>query len=258
MKEDSVEGIYDTIKQSALISKGAGGIGISISNIRASKSYIRGTNGESNGIVPMLRVLNDTARYIDQCIHPGTIIYTDKGPMEIQNCDNENTKIFNSSGKAERIKNILEHSYNGNIFTIDIMHSLDPLRITGEHPVLILQGQQKGLNYKLIKNRLEKKIISIKWIESKNINVDDMVVYKIPKYCKDNINITGDDCYFYGIVLGDGCVNNKNTTGHVTLHTITKNHILEFIKNYFESKFIVYNVTVDGNTVNKIQTTALF
>ncbi len=66
MKEDSIDGIYDTLKQCAVISKHAGGIGLSVQNIRCEGSYIRGTNGYSNGLVPMLRVYNDTARYVDQ------------------------------------------------------------------------------------------------------------------------------------------------------------------------------------------------
>jgi ribonucleoside-diphosphate reductase alpha chain len=66
MKDDSIDGIYDTLKQTAKISQSAGGIGLSIHNIRATGSYIAGTNGTSNGVVPMLRVFNDTARYVDQ------------------------------------------------------------------------------------------------------------------------------------------------------------------------------------------------
>ncbi|MGV3524960.1 MAG: ribonucleoside-diphosphate reductase subunit alpha [Candidatus Sericytochromatia bacterium] len=66
MKDDSIDGIYDTLKTCAKISQSAGGIGLSIHNIRATGSYISGTNGTSNGIVPMLRVFNDTARYVDQ------------------------------------------------------------------------------------------------------------------------------------------------------------------------------------------------
>ncbi|MDB2581579.1 ribonucleoside-diphosphate reductase subunit alpha, partial [Schleiferiaceae bacterium] len=66
MKDDSIDGIYDTLKQTAKISQSAGGIGLSIHNIRGTGSYIGGTNGTSNGIVPMLRVYNDTARYVDQ------------------------------------------------------------------------------------------------------------------------------------------------------------------------------------------------
>ena len=66
MQDDSIDGIYDTLKQTAKISQSAGGIGLSIHNIRSTGSYISGTNGTSNGIVPMLRVFNDTARYVDQ------------------------------------------------------------------------------------------------------------------------------------------------------------------------------------------------
>ncbi|AJV35648.1 Rnr1p [Saccharomyces cerevisiae YJM451] len=66
MKEDSIEGIYDTLKECALISKTAGGIGLHIHNIRSTGSYIAGTNGTSNGLIPMIRVFNNTARYVDQ------------------------------------------------------------------------------------------------------------------------------------------------------------------------------------------------
>lgn len=66
VKEDSIDGIYDTLKQCAKISQSAGGIGISIHNVRATGSYIKGTNGTSNGIIPMLKVYNETARYVDQ------------------------------------------------------------------------------------------------------------------------------------------------------------------------------------------------
>ena len=65
-KEDSIDGIYETLKDCAKISQSAGGIGLSIHNIRATGSYIKGTNGTSNGIIPMLKVFNDTARYVDQ------------------------------------------------------------------------------------------------------------------------------------------------------------------------------------------------
>lgn len=65
MKDDSIEGIFETLKNTALISQSAGGIGLAVHNIRATDSYIRGTSGYSKGLVPMLRVFNDTARYVD-------------------------------------------------------------------------------------------------------------------------------------------------------------------------------------------------
>lgn len=66
MKDDSLEGIYDTLKNCAMISKNAGGIGVHVHNVRGQGAYIKGTNGTSNGIIPMLRVFNETARYVDQ------------------------------------------------------------------------------------------------------------------------------------------------------------------------------------------------
>ena len=66
VKDDSIEGIYETLKDCALISQSAGGIGLAVHNVRAAGSYIKGTNGNSNGLVPMLKVFNDTARYVDQ------------------------------------------------------------------------------------------------------------------------------------------------------------------------------------------------
>ena len=85
MKEDSISGIFDTLKQCALISKSAGGIGLSIHDIRAKDSLIKGTNGISNGIVPMLKVFNETARYVDQCFSKDTKIYTKNGIKTIDN-----------------------------------------------------------------------------------------------------------------------------------------------------------------------------
>ena len=66
MKDDSIDGIYETLHRCSLISKSAGGIGLSVHNIRASGTYIKGTNGTSNGLTPMLKVFNETARYVDQ------------------------------------------------------------------------------------------------------------------------------------------------------------------------------------------------
>jgi ribonucleoside-diphosphate reductase alpha chain len=249
LESDSIEGIYNTLKDCALISKWAGGIGLHIHNVRASGSHIRGTNGTSNGIVPMLKVFNNTAKYVDQCVHPETIIYTTNGPIEIQHCIMGETKIINLLGKEEVIQNVLEHDYNGEVLEIDTMHSIHPLFITHEHPVYALVGQQKGLNFKVIKNRLDKKICEMEWVDAKDLTKDDMVVYSIPKYEKDITNINEEDCYMYGILLGDGSLNNKtDSTGYVSIHTINKKHISDFIENYFNKSCTNYNINIENNT----------
>jgi ribonucleotide reductase alpha subunit len=248
MEDDSLDGIYNTLKDCALISKWAGGIGLHIHNIRAKGSHIHGTNGASNGIVPMLRVFNNTARYVDQCVHPETIIYTTNGPIQIQHCSLGETKIFNVNGECETIENVLEHPYEGEIYNIETMHCIDKLKVTPEHPLFVLRDQKKGLNYNVIKNRLDKKIASFEWVDVKELTHDDMLVYRIPEYSFDIQNLTEDDCYMYGIILGDGSMHNEDQNGYLSLHTTNKKPILDFAVNYFEKKYTQYRIYVDENT----------
>jgi len=248
MEDDSIEGIYNTLKDCALISKWAGGIGLHIHNVRASGSDIRGTNGSSNGIVPMLRVFNHTAKYVDQCVHPETIIYTTDGPKEIQHCESGVTQIYNALGETEVIQDVLEHVYNDEMLEIKTTHSIFPLRITPEHPVYALRNQVKGLNYNVIRNRLEKKHATFEWVEAKELDENDMIVYSIPKYEQDVSNITEDDCRTYGIILGDGCINCSNdTAGYVSMHTENKSDTLTYLEDYFQKRSIQTFTTVDGN-----------
>ena len=248
LEDDSISGIYNTLKDCAQISKWAGGIGLHIHNVRATGSHIRGTNGSSNGIVPMLRVFNTTARYVDQCIVPDTYIYTSRGPKKIQDVIINETEIFNNTGDIETIENILEHPYEGLIYNIETMHSIYPLKITGEHPVLCLSNQKKGLSYNVIANRLDKKIIHTEWKDVSELTYDDMLVFSTPSYEKDINTISANDCYFYGVLLGDGCFNNKNQSGYISLHTINKRDILEFCENYLSNYCIKYTIIQDNNT----------
>lgn len=247
MENDSLDGIYNTLHDCAMISKYAGGIGLHIHNVRAKGTHIQGTNGTSNGLVPMLRVFNNTARYVDQCVHPETIIYTTNGPNQIQNCSFGETKIFNLKGHCETIENVLEHPYNGDILNIETMHCIDNLKITPEHPIFVLRNQQKGVNYNVIKNRLDKKSIEFEWVEANKLNDEDMLVYKIPEYSLDIENITTDDCYMYGIILGDGSMNNEDQNGYISLHTINKKDILDFCIKYFEEKCVQYKIDINEN-----------
>ena len=247
MEEDSIAGIYNTLKDCALISKWAGGIGLHIHNVRASNSHIRGTNGSSNGIVPMLRVFNNTAKYVDQCVVPETIIYTTHGPTEIQNCSYGETQVFNLTGGVETIENVLEHPYEGQIYNIETMHSIDNLKITPEHPVYALKSQAKGLNYEVITNRLNKKIAAFEWVDAKDLDNDDMLIYKIPTYNVENELFSEDDCYMYGAILGDGCMSNADQNGYLSLHSVNKKHILDFSIKYFENKCIEYRIDTNEN-----------
>ena len=249
---DSISGIYKCLSDCAHISKWAGGIGIHASSIRAAGSKIYGTNGVSNGLTPMLKVFNETARYVDQCVTPETIIYTTEGPMEIQYCEAGKTQIFTTNG-IEVIENVLEHSYEGEIYKINSLHSYTPLIITPEHPVYCLSGQRKGLNFSIIRKRLDKNVATHEWIDAKDLTCNDMLIFKIPDYEKDSPQITEDDCYMYGLLLGNGSMVNSSTTCYISLNSNTQKHVIEFVKTYLEQKCIKYFVNIQKEYNTRIR-----
>ena len=241
MEDDSIDGIYNTLKDCALISKWSGGIGLHIHNVRASGSHIRGTNGSSNGIVPMLKVFNNTAKYVDQCVIPESIIYTTQGPKQIQHCIAGETEIYNLNGETEVIQNVLEHSYNGEILEIETMHSIHPLKITSEHPVFVLRGEMLDTVLNKTKNSKEQLISLFEWVDAKDLTTNDMVVFPIPTLDKDVSSITEDDCYFYGLILGYGNMsNNKETTHSISINKKTDPSVSGFIVDYFNRKYVKY------------------
>jgi ribonucleotide reductase alpha subunit len=222
LESDSIEGIYNTLKECALISKWAGGIGLHIHNVRSFGSHIRGTNGSSNGIVPMLRVFNNTAKYVDQCVKPDTYIYTTNGPIQIQQCVHEETAVYNLNGETEIIENILEHSYDGEIYNIYTETSPLPLSVTGDHPIYGLKtGTDKP-----------------EWLEVNELCVGDMVTYCVPKYVKDIPSIKWNDCYFYGLMLNSGSVSNDSVIDKIFLYEENTN--IEFVEEYLRSKCVQY------------------
>ena len=237
MEEDSINGIYGTLGDCAKISKWAGGIGLHIHNIRAKGSRIIGTNGTSNGIVPMLRVFNNTARYVDQCVIPETIIYTTKGPMEIQNVIRNETQIFNSKGECETIQDVLEHPYEGTIYNIETTHSLYPLKITDEHPVLCLSKD----NYKDCS-------LNTEWKDVKDLRINDMLVHAIPKYYEDNVNITEDDCLFYGLMLGKGTYQNNYKVGSIIFETNLHKYY-DFFEQYLQKHCVHFEKNCNENNI---------
>ena len=248
MKSDSIVGIYDTLKDCALISKHAGGIGLHIHDVRAKGSLIRGTNGTSNGIVPMLRNFNDTARYVDQCFTPDTLVYTENGPKLIEDISVVD-KVLTSEGVYHKVKMPIRHEYNGKILEIQIKNGIYPIRVTPEHQVLALQGQTKGLNFDVIRNRLEKSLAKPEFVDAGELKESDFVVFPIPTLVNDIDELSEDDCRFYGILLGDGHI--SSSTSGVSLNTTTKVNTTEFVKTYLTERGIkLYEYDSDGNGIS--------
>lgn len=174
MKSDSIVGIYDTLKDCALISKHAGGIGLHIHNIRAKGSLIRGTNGHSNGIVPMLRNFNDTARYVDQCFTPDTLVLTQDGPAPISTIL-PGQKVLTSDGTYHNVLKQVVHSYSGTMNSIQLKGHPVPVTVTEEHPILSVKADGRSLE--IVLEQLNAGLKEKDYHEIKELSVGDYVVF---------------------------------------------------------------------------------
>lgn len=250
MDSDSIHGIYKTLGDCAQISKYAGGIGMHCHNIRAKGSIIRGTNGTSNGLVPMLRVFNNTARYVDQCFTPDTLVYTLAGPKAIEDIG-VTDKVLTSTGNYENVKLPVRHEYSGRILEIQVKNAVYPVRVTPEHQIYALKGQNKGVNFDVITNRLEKNISKPEFYDADELQKGDFLVFPIPKFEQDHPNISEEDCRIYGILLGDGYVGRDTVA--VYLNTTTKEDTAKFVCNYLESRGIKYHTELEGNVGLRIR-----
>jgi ribonucleotide reductase alpha subunit len=174
MKDDSIVGIYDTLKECAQISKHAGGIGLHIHNIRAKGATIKGTNGTSNGIVPMLRNFNDTARYVDQCFTPDTLIETNNGPKPICYVI-PGMKVLTSDGQYNTVLKQVIHEYSGEMIEITLEDSYFPIRVTGEHPILSIKTE--GTTQEVLKEQVKAGLKEQDYVEAKELNVGDYTIF---------------------------------------------------------------------------------
>jgi ribonucleoside-diphosphate reductase alpha subunit len=174
IEADSIEGIMNTLKDCAILSKYAGGIGLHIHNIRAKGASINGTNGESNGIVPMLRVFNNLAKYVDQCVHPNTLLYTNLGQIEIKDCNIEKHLVLGADNKLHQVKNILIYDYKDYLLHLYLDNNVI-IRITPEHPIFsFFKDKSKLLDRDLFEwSDCEK--YKENWIPSCELSIGDYI-----------------------------------------------------------------------------------
>lgn len=253
--EDSINGIFKCISDCAQISKAAGGIGFNISNIRSKNSYIHGTGGYSNGILPMLKVFNNTALYVNQCFHPETIIYTQSGPKRI--CDVIiNDKVITNDGSQKPILKIVKNSVSKEIYVIKNSQNILNTKCTGEHQIYTIKTTNSKLSIHTLLNEFDQGNIKAEYINASNLKIGDLVCFPIPKY---NITLFDNNYMrFYGIWISNGYdINGKigiNLTNRVNIEPTLL--FLKDILNKYNIKFnIIHNnlkklvsITWDCNT----------
>ena len=231
---DSIDGIYDTLKQCAQISKWSGGIGLSVSSVRANGSVIKGTNGKSDGIIPMLRVFNATARYVNQCFRGDTLVYSHRGPVQIDEVK-VGDELVTIDGTTKHVLGVVRNHVNKRVLSIRPMYSLEPVTVTHEHEIYAIQGQSMMLNHSTIKNRLTKKIVEPKFVSAGTLQKGDYVGFPIPRQVTDFPESAG---YFrmYGIMIGDGYITRNGYECGVCLGIEKKVETIDFVTKFLKSR----------------------
>jgi ribonucleoside-diphosphate reductase alpha subunit len=237
--DDSIAGIYKNLGDCAQISKWAGGIGLHISNIRSKNVLIRGTNGTTSGIIPMLRVYNETMKYVNQCFTPDTIVYTLNGHKRVDKVK-QGDQLITVDGTYQDV-NTVAQSYKEdiNILSFGTGSTLLPVKCTEEHDIYVVRNLDKIENMNSIKQKMKDGEYVGEYIKASNISLGDLVCYAIPRYvniiseCNDNRH---DYMYMLGIMIDNGVI----TNGYCELN-INRSHtkLIKFITKYLNTTSLI-------------------
>lgn len=173
LESDSIEGIFNTLKESAQISKNAGGIGIAFSKVRAKGTYIAGTNGTSNGIIPFLKIYNETARAVDQCFTSDSKVITDNGLVNINEIE-EGDSVLTSDGKFNKVIRRKEFTKDDEFVVIKTKSGLN--KVTKEHQILVIRNLPSDIEDSSIILGIKNGVYNIEWVSADELLKSDKIV----------------------------------------------------------------------------------
>jgi ribonucleoside-diphosphate reductase alpha chain len=245
--DDSIESIMIRgIAENAFLSKWAGGLGGSWTAVRGTGSHIKGTNGESQGVIPFLKMHNDQLVAVNQCFVPGTKLFTGRGIVPIENT-REGDLVLGKDGEYRRVEKVMEYEQNDALVSIDIKHSLEPLKVTAGHPIFALRGIPMELGNERAKTRiLDKGKATFDWIEAGQLQRGDYVAQVIPTEIVEVPDFTEDDARFYGMMLGDGHQTSDATEWGLCFNQESDAASLEFAREYLGERGIRWHESERG------------
>lgn len=242
--DDSIGGIFKTISDCAQISKVGGGIGLHINNIRSKGSVIRGTNGHSDGIIPMLKVYNEAAKYVNQCILPHIPVFSKDGIKRMDEITTDDYLITHD-GSYKKVNEVIVSKKKEEILEINIACGIEPLKCTKIHDIYTIKSNRTNGKARLI-SQLERGIKKPEFIEAERLTINDYVGFPIPTFEQDNLNWSLDKCRLYGIMLGDGNISLSKDGGNryqITLNNDTKLETKAFVIEQLVKNNIQYWVS---------------
>ena len=237
---DDLDGIYSAIRDNALLSKWAGGLGNDWTPVRALGAYIKGTNGKSQGVVPFLKVVNDTAVAVNQCFAPDTPIHTADGIKAIRDVTTDDL-VLGRRGEYRQVLKTMTYNQTDAMVEVDVEHAAAPLCVTAGHPVWAIQGVPNGQSVDRTLGWLAKGKVRPAWVEAGKLRGGDYVAQAIPQEVVPVAGLDNDTARLYGILLGGGhcaedggewSVGGNPDAGHIA-----------FVQSYLEGRGIHFWMT---------------
>ncbi len=247
---DDLDGIYEAIKENALLSKFAGGLGNDWTPVRALGSYIKGTNGKSQGVVPFLKVVSDTAVAVNQCFAPSTGVYTADGLKEIKDVK-PGDLVLGKSGTYREVEKRYAYNQTDRMVAVKVKHAIDPLLVTAGHPFYAIRGVPMEQSIARTQAWLGKGKVKAEWVDAGQLGAGDYVAQVIPNEVVHVAGLTEADARLYGILLGDGHLSKDGMEWGVSGNPARDAH-LAFVRAYLEERGIHFWETGRGETYAQI------
>jgi ribonucleoside-diphosphate reductase alpha chain len=248
---DDLEGIYNAIKDNALLSKYAGGLGNDWTRVRGLGAHIKGTNGKSQGVVPFLKVANDTAVAVNQCFSPDTHVFAADGIKAIRDIA-AGDLVLGIRGTYREVTDKLVYNQRDPMVRLDVKHSVEPLRVTAGHPFWAIRGVPMEQANARTLAWLDKGKIGPEWIEAGQLRKGDYVGQVIPAEVLPVEGFAEDDARLYGILLGDGHMSRDGKEWGVSGNPERDEH-MDFVRAYLGQRGIHYWETNRGETYGQIR-----
>lgn len=247
---DDLSHIFKVISDDAQLSKWAGGLGNDWTNVRATGAMIKGTNGKSQGVIPFLKVANDTAVAVNQCFAPETLIYTNKGIQPISDI-REGDLVLGISGRYREVTEKFAYNQKGPMVSIKTKHSIGSMSVTSGHPFYAIRGVPMEQANARTLEWLSKGKVKCEWVDAGNLAKGDYIAQVIPKEVVPVEGFSEEDAYLYGILLGDGHLSKNGTQWGVSGNPKCDTH-LEFVRDYLKARGIHHWETGRGDTYVQI------
>lgn len=248
---DDLGHIFKVISDDAQLSKWAGGIGNDWTNVRATGATIKGTNGKSQGVIPFLKVANDTAVAVNQCFDPKTMIYTNKGIMPISDV-RINDLVLGISGNYAKVTEKFTYNQKDAMVSLQCKHALEPIRVTAGHPFYAIRGVPLEQSNERTLHWLEKGKVQCEWVDAGQLKKGDYVAQVIPQEVVRVEGFDEEDARLYGILLGDGHMTKDGKEWGVSGNPECDEH-LEFVRQYLNSRGIHFWETKRGEKYAQVR-----